>query len=62
MESAEVPVCQFVPPFNFSPVETGIIDAETSKFSVKVLLYTLLENPMIMFPGFLQEPKKIVII
>ena len=39
MESAEVPVCQFVPPFNFSSVETEIIDAEISKFSVQVLLY-----------------------
>ena len=28
MEFAEVPLCQFVPPLNFSPVETEIIDAE----------------------------------
>ena len=31
MEFAEVPVCQFVPPLNSSPVETEIIDAEISK-------------------------------
>ena len=31
MEFAEVPECQFVPPLNFSPVETEIIDAEISK-------------------------------
>ena len=31
MELAEVPECQFVPPLNFSPVETEIIDAEISK-------------------------------
>ena len=44
MEFAEVPLCHFVPPLNFSPGETEIIDAEISK---------LLENPMIMFPAFL---------
>ena len=31
VEFAEVPVCQFVPPMNFSPVETEITDAEISK-------------------------------
>ena len=31
MEFPEVPVCQFVPPLNFSPVATEIIDAEISK-------------------------------
>ena len=35
MEFAEVPVCQFVPPLNFSPVETEIIDAEISKLLSK---------------------------
>ena len=44
MEFAEVPLCHFVPPLNFCPRETEIIDAEISK---------LLENPMIMFPAFL---------
>ena len=28
MEFAEVPMCQFVPPLNFSPVETEVIDSE----------------------------------
>ena len=31
MEFVKVPVCQFVPPLNFSSVETEIIDAEISK-------------------------------
>ena len=35
MEFAEVPVCQFVPPLNFSPVETEIIYLEISKLLSK---------------------------
>ena len=41
MELAKVSVCQFVPPLNFSPVETEIIDAEISKlFSKGVIVNT----------------------
>ena len=36
MEFAEVPVCQFVPPLNFSPVETEIIMQKFPNFSAKV--------------------------
>ena len=36
MEFSEVPVCQFVPPLNFSPVETKIIDSEMSKLLIKL--------------------------
>ena len=44
MEFAEVLVCQFVPPLNFSSVETEIIDAEISKlFSEGVILNTARE-------------------
>ena len=44
MEFAEVPVCQFVAPLNFSPVESQIIDAEISKlFSKGVILNTTRE-------------------
>ena len=44
MEFAEVPVCQFVPPLNFSPVETEIIDAEISKLLSKgVIVNTTVE-------------------
>ena len=35
MEIAEVPVCQFAPFLNFSPVETEIIDAEIFKLLSK---------------------------
>ena len=44
MEFAEVPMCQFVPPLNFSSVETKIIDAEISKlFSKGVIVNTTRE-------------------
>ena len=33
MELAEVQVCRFVPPLNFSPLEIEIIDAEFPNFS-----------------------------
>ena len=36
MEFAELPACQFVPPLNFSPVETEIIDGEISKLLSKL--------------------------
>ena len=35
MEFAEVSVCQFVPPLNFFPVETEIIDAKIFKVLTK---------------------------
>ena len=35
MEFVKVPVCQFLPPMNFSPVETEMIDAEFSKLLSK---------------------------
>ena len=35
MEFAEVPVYQFVPPLSYCPAETGIINAEISKFLCK---------------------------
>ena len=38
MEFAEVSVCQFVPPLNFSPVETEVIDAEIFKLLSKVVI------------------------
>ena len=38
MEFAEVPVCQFVLPLNFSPVKTDIIDAEISKLLSKCVI------------------------
>ena len=38
MKFAKVPVCQFLPPLNFSPVETEIIHAEISKRLSKGLI------------------------
>ena len=45
MEFAEVLVCQFAPPLNFSPMETEIIDAEISKlFSKGAIVNTTRES------------------
>ena len=45
MGFAEVPVCQFVPPLNFSTVEIEIIDAEISKLLSKgVIINTTRET------------------
>ena len=45
MGFAEVPVCQFVPSLNFSPVEIEIIDAEISKLLSKgVIINTTRET------------------
>ena len=55
MEFAEVPVCQFVPPLNFSPAETEIIDVEISKLLSKgVIINTTRESKD-------QGPKRMVI-
>ena len=44
-EFAKVPVCQFVPPLNFSPVEIEIIDAKISKLLSKgVIVNTTRES------------------
>ena len=61
MKFAKVPVCQFLPPLNFSPVETEIIHAEISKRLSKGLIVNT-TYLIIMFPGFFQGPKKIVVI
>ena len=45
MEFAEVPVCQFVPPLNFSPVETEIIDADISKLLTKGVIVNTTREP-----------------
>ena len=45
MEFVEVPVCQFVPPLNFFPVKTEIIDADISKLLSKgVIVNTTRES------------------
>ena len=45
MKFAEVPVCQFVPPLNFSPVETEVIDAEISKLLSKGVIVNTTREP-----------------
>ena len=45
MEFAEVPLCQFVPPLNFSPGETEIIDTEISKLLSKGVLVNTTREP-----------------
>ena len=45
MEFAEVPMCQVVPPLNFSPVETEIIDAEISKLLSKGVIVNTTREP-----------------
>ena len=60
MEFVEVPVCQFVPPLNFSPVETEIIHAEISKLLSKSVIVNTTREPNDY--DFLQGTKKMVII
>ena len=45
IEFAEVPVCQFVPPLNFPPVETEIIDTENSKLLSKSVIVNTAREP-----------------
>ena len=45
IEFAEVPVCQFVPPLNSSPVEIEIIDAEISKLLSKGVIVDTIRKP-----------------
>ena len=45
MEFAEVPVCQFVPRLNFSPVETEIIGAEIYKILSKDVIVNTTTEP-----------------
>ena len=45
MEFAEVPMCQFVPSLNFSPVESKIIDAEISKLLSKGVIVNTSREP-----------------
>ena len=45
MEFAEVPVCQYVSPLNFSPSESKIIDAEISKLLSKDVIVDTTREP-----------------
>ena len=45
MGFAEVPMCQFAPPLNFSPAETEIIDTEISKLLSKGVIVNTTREP-----------------
>ena len=45
MKFAELQVCQFVPPLNFSPVETEIIDAEFFEVLSKGVIVNTIKEP-----------------
>ena len=60
MELAEIPVCHFVPPLNFSPVETEVIDAEISKLLSKGVIVKTTRKPNDYVSRI--GPKKMVII
>ena len=62
VEFAEVPVCQFVPPLNFSPVETEIIDAKISTLLSKCVTVNTTREPNDYVSRIFTRPKKIVII
>ena len=58
MGFAEVTVCQFVPPLNFSPVEIEIIDAEISKLLSKgVIINTTRETNVYVTRVFRRNKK-----
>ena len=60
MELAKIPVYQFVPPLNFSPVETEVIDAEISKLLSKGVIVNTTRKPNDYVSRI--GPKKMVII
>ena len=45
MESAEVSPCQVLPPLDFSPAVTEIIDAEISKLLSKCVIVNTTREP-----------------
>ena len=58
MEFSGVPVCHFVPPLNFSPVETEIIDAEISKLLSKSVVENTTREPYDYVSGIFTRAKK----
>ena len=60
MEFAQVPVQQFVPPLNFFPVETEIIDVEIFKVLSKCVIVNTTREPN-DYVSSIRGPKKIVI-
>ena len=62
IEFAEVPLCQFVPPLNFFPVETEIIDAETFKLLIKGVIVNTTREPNDCVSRIFPRTKKMAII
>ena len=58
MEFAEVLLCQFVPPLNFSPGETEIIDAEISKLLSKGVIVNTTREPNNYISSIFTRTKK----
>ena len=58
MEFGEVPVCQFVQPCNFAPVETETIDAEIFKLLSKDVIVNTTREPNDCFQDFYKHQKK----
>ena len=60
MEFAQVQVHQFVPPLNFFPVETEIIDTEIFKVLSKCVIVNTTREPN-NYVSSIRGPKKMVI-
>ena len=58
MKFAELQVCQFVPPLNFSPVETEIIDAEFFELLSKGVIVNTTKEPNDYVSGTFMRTKK----
>ena len=58
MEFAEIPLCHFVPPMNFSPGETKIIDAEISKLLIKGVIVNTTREPNDYISSIFTRTKK----
>ena len=58
MEFAEVPLCHFVPPLNFSPGEIEIIDAEISKLLGKGVIVNTTREPNDYVSSIFMRTKK----
>ena len=58
MEFAEVTLCRFVPPLNFSPGETEIIDAEIFKLLSKSVIVNTTRQPNDYVSSIFRRTKK----
>ena len=61
MEFAKVPVCQFVPSWNFSPAETKIIDAEIFKLLSNGVIVSTPDHVCSTFSRTKKKKKMVII-